>query len=76
VSSTPRRTASRASGVRRAGCAQLGLSVDIDDRRASEFYELAIIGGTNLYDNVRGSMTATRYTRGPRREILIFRLIV
>ncbi len=37
---------------------------------------LAIIGGTNLYENVRGSMTATRYTRGPRREILIFRLIV
>jgi len=44
--------------------------------RFREFYELAIIGGTNLYENVRGSMTATRYTRGPRREILIFRLIV
>lgn len=44
--------------------------------RFREFYELAVVGGTNLYDNVRGSMTATMYTRRPRREILIFRLIV
>jgi hypothetical protein len=44
--------------------------------RYREFYELAVVGGTSIYDNVRGSMTATMYTRGPRREILIFRLIV
>ncbi len=41
-----------------------------------EFYKLAVIGGTEIYDNVRGTVTATRYTRLPRREILIFRLTV
>jgi hypothetical protein len=44
--------------------------------RFREFYELAVVGGTNLYDNVRGSMTATMFTRTPHREILIFRLVV
>lgn len=44
--------------------------------RYREFYELAVVGGTNIYDNVRGSMTATMYTPRPHREILIFRLIV
>lgn len=42
--------------------------------RFREFYELAVVGGTNLYDNVHGTMTATMYTRFPHREILIFRL--
>lgn len=41
-----------------------------------EFYKLAVVGGTEIYDNVRGSMTATRYARTPRREILVFRLVV
>ncbi|HEY3050642.1 MAG TPA: hypothetical protein VGJ40_02875 [Gaiellaceae bacterium] len=40
-----------------------------------EFYKLAIVGGTDLYSDIRGSMTATLYARDPRREILIFRLI-
>jgi hypothetical protein len=40
-----------------------------------EFYKLAIVGGTDLYADVRGSETATLYARGPRREILVFRLI-
>ena len=40
-----------------------------------EFYKLAVLGGTDLYANVRGSETATLYARGPRKEILIFRLI-
>jgi hypothetical protein len=44
--------------------------------RYREFYELAVVGGTNIYDNVRGTMSATVFTRGPRREILIFRLNV
>jgi hypothetical protein len=39
------------------------------------FFKLAVVGGTDLYDNVRGSMTGTLFTRGPRREILVFRLI-
>jgi hypothetical protein len=38
------------------------------------FYELAVIGGTGIYDNVRGALTAT-YLGGPRPgEFLIFRL--
>jgi hypothetical protein len=39
-----------------------------------EFYRLAIIGGTDIYDNVRGSLSATLYARDPRKEILIFRI--
>ena len=41
-----------------------------------EFQELAVVGGTNIYDNVRGSMTATMLSRRPRREILVFRLSI
>jgi hypothetical protein len=44
--------------------------------RFRDFFRLAVVGGTEIYDNVRGSLTATRYTRRPRREILIFRLTV
>ncbi len=44
--------------------------------RFREFYELAVVGGTRLYDNVRGSLTVTLLTRKPRREILLFRLVV
>jgi hypothetical protein len=38
------------------------------------FYELAIIGGTGIYDNVNGSMTATFLGGSPAHEFLIFRL--
>ena len=38
-------------------------------------YELAVLGGTGLYDNARGSMVATRINRTPRREFLLFRLV-
>ena len=41
-----------------------------------EFYKLAVVGGTDIYDNVRGSVSATLYARDPRREILIFRLTI
>jgi hypothetical protein len=41
-----------------------------------QFYELAVIGGTGLYDNVRGSMTVTVIARRPTRELLLFRLVV
>jgi hypothetical protein len=40
-----------------------------------EFYKIAIIGGTDLYADVRGSETATLYARDPRKEILVFRLV-
>ena len=40
-----------------------------------ELYELAIVGGTGLYDNARGSLTVTRRPGAPRREIVVFRLV-
>jgi hypothetical protein len=42
--------------------------------RFPELYELAVLGGTRLFDNARGTMTAIRTTRRPRRYILVFRL--
>jgi hypothetical protein len=42
--------------------------------RYQELYELAVLGGTRLYDNARGTLTVIRTTRRPRRHILIFRL--
>ena len=39
-------------------------------------YELAIVGGTGLYNNVRGSVTATSLRRKPSRELLVFRLVL
>ena len=37
-------------------------------------YELAIVGGTELYDNARGSLISTSIGLHPRRDVLIFRL--
>jgi hypothetical protein len=42
--------------------------------RYSEFYELAVLGGTRLYDDARGTLTVIRTTRKPRRHIMVFRL--
>jgi len=39
-----------------------------------DLYELAVLGGTRLYDNARGTLTVVRTTRRPRRQILLFRL--
>jgi hypothetical protein len=41
-----------------------------------QFYELAVIGGTRRYDNVRGSLTVTMLSRSPTRELLLFRLVI
>lgn len=38
------------------------------------FYELAVVGGTGLYDNVRGTLTATFLGGNPVEEFLLFRL--
>jgi len=39
-------------------------------------YEIAIVGGTGLYDNARGSLTVTSTALRPkRREVLLFRLV-
>jgi hypothetical protein len=37
-------------------------------------YELAITGGTGLYDNARGTLTNTTIGLRPRRDLLLFRL--
>jgi hypothetical protein len=42
----------------------------------AQFHELAVVGGTQLYDNVRGSLTVTLLGRNPERHILLFRLVV
>jgi hypothetical protein len=42
--------------------------------RYRQFYELAIVGGTGLYDNARGTMTVTRIGESPLRSLLFFRL--
>jgi hypothetical protein len=41
-----------------------------------QFHELAVIGGTGIYDNVRGTLTVTLLNRNPERDLLVFRLIV
>lgn len=37
-------------------------------------FELAITGGTDLYDNARGTLISTSLGLRPRRNVLIFRL--
>ena len=39
-----------------------------------DIYELAILGGTGLYNNARGTLTSIRTAKSPRKEFLIFRL--
>lgn len=39
------------------------------------FYELAVLGGTGLYDNARGTLTVTRTDRAPVRDLVVFRLV-
>ena len=40
-----------------------------------QFYDLAVVGGTGLYDNARGTMTLTRTSRKPVRDAVLFRLV-
>jgi hypothetical protein len=42
--------------------------------RYPALHELAVLGGTRLYDNARGTLTVIQATRRPRRDILLFRL--
>jgi hypothetical protein len=39
-------------------------------------YVLAVVGGTDLYNNVRGTLTVTSWRRAPARDLLVFRLTV
>jgi hypothetical protein len=42
--------------------------------RTRLLYNQAVVGGTGLFDNARGTLTVTAKTIKPRRELLIFRL--
>ncbi len=42
-----------------------------------QFFVLAVLGGTGIYDNVQGTLTATALPARPKREsLLLFRLTV
>ena len=43
--------------------------------RYRALYEFAVLGGTGLYDNARGTLTATQTGQRPRREFVLFRLV-
>jgi hypothetical protein len=43
--------------------------------RFRQIYQLAVLGGTRLYDNARGTLTVTRLRKNPRRDLMLFRLI-
>jgi hypothetical protein len=38
------------------------------------FYDMAVFGGTGIYDNVRGTLTVTFLGGSPSHEFLVFRL--
>ena len=40
-----------------------------------QFYDLAVVGGTGLFDNARGSVTVTRTDRRPVRDLVVVRLV-
>jgi hypothetical protein len=43
--------------------------------RFRQIYLLAVLGGTGLYDNARGTLTVTRLAKSPRRDLEVFRLV-
>jgi hypothetical protein len=43
--------------------------------RYQSLFELAVLGGTGLYDNGRGTLTVTRLGTGPTRDLLLVRLL-
>jgi hypothetical protein len=43
--------------------------------RFRQIYQLAVLGGTRLYDNARGTLTVTRLRKSPRRDQFLFRLV-
>ena len=40
-----------------------------------QFYELAVLGGTGLFDNARGTVVVTRTGIRPVRDRIVFRLV-
>jgi hypothetical protein len=65
------KTTSLCSGSYQLPKGTIVMSGDVGTRQR---YELAITGGTELYDDARGSLVVTRTSLRPRRELLLFRL--
>jgi hypothetical protein len=40
-----------------------------------QFFQLAVVGGTGLYENVRGTLTVTALGGKARRNLVLFRLV-
>jgi hypothetical protein len=40
-----------------------------------QFFELAVLGGTGLFDNARGTLRVTQTQRSPVRHVAVFRLV-
>jgi hypothetical protein len=40
-----------------------------------QFFQLAVVGGTGIYDNVRGTLTVTAFGGKKRGSLVLFRLI-
>ena len=40
-----------------------------------QFYDLAVLGGTGLFDNARGTVTVTRTATRPVRDFVVVRLV-
>jgi hypothetical protein len=43
--------------------------------RFYQLYNLAVVGGTGLYDNARGTLAITRAARNPVRNVVVFKLV-
>lgn len=43
--------------------------------RFRQLYQLAVLGGTRLYEDARGTLTVRRVDRRPRRDRVLFKLI-
>jgi hypothetical protein len=41
-----------------------------------QFFQLAVVGGTDRYNNVRGTLTVTSLGGKPRQNVVLFRLVV
>jgi hypothetical protein len=52
-----------------------GKIVAIAPVRFAEVFDAAVVGGTGLYANVRGTLTVTSLGQTPRRSLLVFRLV-
>jgi hypothetical protein len=43
--------------------------------RFRQFYDMAVLGGTGLFDNARGTLTVTRSSSKPVRNVVFFKLV-